>query len=258
MTKFYQYINEGRTKYISEDMALRTIRKNCKKNFKMLTLSPNKIFRGIHGFKDDFGIIDTNKGNLRKSANTKNYMTLLMDNLSSWNNMPKRSKSIICTNSKMYAGGYGQIYNVIPFDNTKIAIAPSNDIWLSFNFLNDNNYDIMDFNDDLSKMFNYNNIKVNDSSYQSLENGLRELQQNYKDNPIKINTLFENLLNSKDIIKKLNDLMDPLSNGFMGGIDKISKLYSSEREIWIQGQSILIGKLGKVTQDSYDYIWDKL
>jgi hypothetical protein len=71
----------------------------------------------------------------RKSRNTKNYYTLMFDNLPSWRDYPKRSRSLICSSNKRVAGNYGDIYVILPFNGAKIAVCPANDIWDSINSL---------------------------------------------------------------------------------------------------------------------------
>ena len=126
MSKFKKYLNEGRTKKINGEKAVDLIIKNASKNFKSIYMTGKvmPIYRGLPD-KTEFGYIDTNKGELRIYANTYNYMTLLMDNLSSWKKYPKRSRGIICSTDPDYASdfaGWGDINHVIPYDNVKIAV----------------------------------------------------------------------------------------------------------------------------------------
>lgn len=77
-------------------------------------------------------IADSNLGT-RKSRNTENYYTLLVDNLPAFKGWPKRSKSFITTNSWTLASGYtmgeGMVYLVLPINNTKLAYVNQPDIW---------------------------------------------------------------------------------------------------------------------------------
>jgi len=261
MSRFMQYINEGRTKIITKDSAIYYIRKKCFKNFKMLTLSPNKIFRGVSSFDDDYGMINTNKGSPRKSANTFNYMTLLMDNLPSWNGYPLRSQSVICSNEKNTANSYGNSYTIIPFDNSKVGICPYEDVWLSFKFLDDlgYTYTVDDFNDHLMYLFEYYKINVDDSKYESLKNGLIELKKLFDKNKLnELDPSFYELFEDKDIIDNFNKYFGPSYNGFSKGIENVDKLRSFN-EIWIQGECILINNDSKEpVQNIYDDIWDSL
>jgi hypothetical protein len=84
MGKFLAYLNEGRTRTISADTAFFNITNNCSKNYKKMfnSISSIKIYRGVY-YEEDFGYVDSNKGQERVSANTDNYYTLLIDNLPS-------------------------------------------------------------------------------------------------------------------------------------------------------------------------------
>jgi len=247
-----QYINEGRTKSITEDKAISIIKNNCLKNFEILTFSPNKIYRGVLSFNDDYGIIDSNKGKPRKSAVSLNYMTLLMDNLPSWKKFPLRSKSVICTTDLRQSNGYGNSYIIIPFDNAKVRICPENDIWNSFSFLTDLSIDVYAFtNNVLTMALSKYGLDKNDNNYNILKKNLIELQKKYKNDNRKREEL-DIFLDNNDVIKKLDDLMNPLTNGFMNGIDKLKNIKLNS-EIFIQGECVLIND-NKCFQDIYDNI----
>jgi len=69
----------------------------------------------------------------RKSANTNNYYTWLIDSDPAWSEFPKRSKSLICSSFESYTFGFGDvIYRVIPFNDAKIGVASKSDFWISF------------------------------------------------------------------------------------------------------------------------------
>lgn len=80
---------------------------------------------------------------IRISASTQNiYTKLLSDVFESWKKFPKRNRSTVATMSEKIAKKYTSIYNdsnikkqiyiVLPTNNEKIGICPSNDIWYSF------------------------------------------------------------------------------------------------------------------------------
>jgi hypothetical protein len=72
----------------------------------------------------------------RKSANTSNYYTVLMDKFLPYFGYPKRSKSIICANNsnKEYAYSFGNVYAIFPFDNVSIGVCESYDLWTTSKF----------------------------------------------------------------------------------------------------------------------------
>ena len=133
--KFSEFLieeNLGRRKIISREEAKETIRNNCMDMAKKYVNEKQGIFRGTW-IKNDFLLGDSNN-KIRKSANTENYYTLLIDNSPKWIKYPKRSESFICSSTENNASGYGTVYLVLPFDNTKIAICPENDFWNSFEY----------------------------------------------------------------------------------------------------------------------------
>jgi len=92
----------------------------------------NIIWRGVKGHFPDFMLADSDKGQARKSANTQNYYTLVIDNSAEWAKFPKRSRSFICSVDISNASRYGSAYAVFPYDYTKIGVCPDQDIWASF------------------------------------------------------------------------------------------------------------------------------
>jgi len=236
MTKFLHYLTEGRTQSIDKDKALELVNKHCK------NIGNQKIYRGIRSLSIDYGYVDSNKGLPRVSINTENYMTLLMDNLPSWKNYPKRSKGIICSTNPIEATSYGNAFQVIPYDNSKIGICPKEDIWFSFDF-DRPLHDIPFFNRVLAHLFNKYNINVDDNNWNSFKNGIEKLDPNkiLDDNDLNPLHLFFKLTQKmfkRDtyIPEHFNKLLDPKKHGFKLGINNL-KPY---REVWIQGEAILI------------------
>jgi len=68
----------------------------------------------------------------RRSANTMNYYTEIVDNSDRWSMYPKRSQSLICSTDFDNARGYGTAFVVLPQGNPVIGICPGEDWWFSF------------------------------------------------------------------------------------------------------------------------------
>lgn len=102
-------------------------------------LNSQPIYRGME--TNDYYIISPDKNNPRKSANTYNYYTLIINNSVPWKNFPNRE--IICSTSARTATSYGLVYRIFPRNGAKIGICPDNDIWGS-DFESNNNalYDL--------------------------------------------------------------------------------------------------------------------
>lgn len=169
----------------------------------------------------------------RKSANTYNFATLIIDNSTEWQEFPKRSKSYICSSSKNYAGGYGKLYRVYPYDGANIGICSGRDIWWSFKQTMDK-LDISSIdalNQTLKKLFeavlNKNQV---DLSYDALKQACEEIdiklhQHNYdffefashygQLHPVCFNLLIQLTKQYKlPLLHGLTRLLDPVVNGF--------------------------------------------
>ncbi len=101
---------------LTPDQIADLLHNECAISYKQF-LTGSYLFRRIHTGSGTF-LADSTR-HLRKSANTHNYYTLLMDNLSSWDNYPKRSKSFICSVINNPRSGTGFV--VLPFDNPKVG-----------------------------------------------------------------------------------------------------------------------------------------
>jgi len=186
-----QYLNEltrnyptPRSQSIYKQDAIDYIRRRCGKYTKLFK---NKkvplIYRGIRSSNDDFLYIDPRKGLPRLSANTYNYVTLMMDNLPSWKKYPKRSRSIICSSNVESAKSYGMgtTYVVIPFDRVTIGVCPDKDIWLSFK--KPLNTSVSMFNGFLHKLIRKygNDLSGSETSWKTFKNEMYNIVNYYYD-----------------------------------------------------------------------------
>ena len=257
MSKFKQYlISEGRGKNISGREAVENIKRNCNKTLGLYKKGGNVILRGVND-SGTYSLVDPSKGEPRMSANTFNYYTLMMDNLDSWKEYPKRSKSIICEINEFkncnVISGYGKPHIVFPFDKCKIGVCSDIDLWYSFPEVGS----LYDFNEaihSLLKRFSTPNIKYQ-KNWKLLINFLESLH---------IEDFIEvwNYSNLADIVVKsrwgsiedfLNKVMNPESNGFKL-IKPGNNLTHSVSECWVgDGPSILIAIDEKYINNVYDF-----
>src|SRR5271168_3608736 len=110
---------------------IRALEENCSNAIQ--AMKENKfIYKGFNtNLGHNFLLTDPSQKE-RKSANTSNQYTLLMDNLPAWKEYPKRSRSLVCSTSSDRAASYGNVYLVLPFNGARIGICPEYDIWDSF------------------------------------------------------------------------------------------------------------------------------
>jgi hypothetical protein len=240
---------EKRSNQITQKEAIKLINSKCSDSVDAY-FDDNIIYRGIKKVQKPFLFVDPKESKeLRKSANTTNYYTLINDNSPAWKKYPKRSQSIICTTNKQTSLDYGQSYVVLPFDGAKIGVCPKNDYWFSFKKLNNkyisNIWDLSDFNYILEKMFEKVGIPIDDKSFNSIKKAFKEFDKKYKQDPdleylLSHNTsvLNKDYLKTNDLMKYVQKILDPNENGFE--LKKIGDHLPENREVWTDSKSILI------------------
>lgn len=238
--------------------AIETLKRECSKTIPIINKTP--LYRGFDDSENAIKFGDSNAGNARASANTKNYYTLWVDDR--WNKFPKRSRSFICSSSEAYAGGYGSPALVIPFDSANVAICPSDDFWNSFESNQYPTLQSLNSHADLFMQIYFNKI-LNFSDLNSAEK-LRKIFSKITDKSINekiqilelkeqegtISRMEKYFLDSKKHIQKkleggisLADLYDKIltPNKFkFGSLESLSKL-PYDREVYFQGKGIFIG-----------------
>ena len=125
--KIFENYNRFGTKTLTEVEFDQIRKENCKNWTKVET----ELYRGMPDL-GDYLYIDPLKGDFRNSIENTNIHLDLLSNLPSWKDYPKYERCLI-GGSPGAVGSYGDaIYEVIPFDNTKIAVCPTATIWESF------------------------------------------------------------------------------------------------------------------------------
>jgi hypothetical protein len=125
--KLFENYNRFGTKTLTEVEFDQIRKENCKNWTKVET----ELYRGMPDL-GDYLFIDPLKGDFRSSIEDTNIHLDLLSNLPSWKDYPKYERCVI-GGSPGAVGSYGDaIYEVIPFDNTKIAVCPYATIWESF------------------------------------------------------------------------------------------------------------------------------
>ncbi len=248
--KFKQYLTENsRAKALEDEDAYALVKKHCKKAYNAY-LKGWAIYRGIKYPINYHMFIDPSKST-RKSANTSNYYTLLVDNNPLWKDYPKRSQSIICTNSQRKTLGFGEMFVVLPYDGSRMGVAPEHDFWFSFEktlgFGNSLNY----FNMKLDALGD--SLGVNISKYaknwSSFKKGIKEIESMIEKDGASLGMLsktippFKMTQNKDDLLENIFSLLDPKKNGFKVTTNPTQLPKEAQglgQEIWTDGKSILI------------------
>ncbi len=243
--RFKQYLTENRSKTLKEDDAYKMIKKHCKKAYNAF-LQDHVIYRGLSNSNNNL-YVDPSKST-RKSRNTDNYYTLLIDNNPQWKGYPKRSKSIICTNSqrKTLSFGDGKTYQVFPYDNSKIGISPEHDFWFSFHKTLGEHNSLSYFNFKLKQLATNFDVDIDKylTNWNTFKKGIDLIDQNMQDEGIDdkrnippFNTTSDNLLDN------IFNLLSPQSNGFKSTTNVMDVPINNGglgQEVWTDGKSILI------------------
>jgi hypothetical protein len=268
---------QNRSQVIDESKALDLIRKKCEKSIHII--NSHKIYRGLKS-DAEYLYVDPSK-HIRKSANTSNEYTLLFDNyINEKGKYPARSKSIICTESYDYAEGYGDVYVVVPFDNSSIGYSDSDDFWFAFDGIAEYGLEGLDnFNEMIKAILNVvyeRSITYTYTTYDELKESLdnfkeqvnvminkygrnklvNKIETGFKgyglpyDNP-NVSNMIKSLIDGKiNIWKLIGKCLDP------SGLSVVNvnnwKGATKESEVWTASPSIMISV--DVYIDIYDQI----
>lgn len=256
--KISLYLNEGRSKSVTIDFARNFINKKCQDAIK-----GTSIFRGIDDYTDDYLYIDPSKSQERLSPYAEyNYYNLLLSSLPSWNKYPPRNKSIICTTS-YYNAEHRQDgdfpFRVFPVDGSKIGVCNEGDIWEGFRttvYASMQSFNIL-----MYEFFDINGVntrrtdtslsafikacaqidKIRDNEGVGVPNfGKKDWLQSFADDESK-----------PRFFDYIDDLLSPDNNYFK--LVKSGAKIPNEREVWTDGESILI----RSDSDLYTEIFGK-
>ncbi len=239
------YENESRATKLSENEAIEILKTLTPEQLNVIKTKP--IWRGISN-NENFLEIDPKKFS-RKSANTSNEYTLLIDNSPNWKDYPKRSESLICTFSTSTAlnFGYDGYHVVIPLEkNAKLGICKASDFWWSFNHKGVNNME--DFNSFFHKtryqLLRSNEIIKNYDDLIKIINDIDEQVQIQRKSGSRINFDFFKMINWKfkePLLKCIEDYLDPIKNNFqLVNYYQDDFTHNLKSEVWTDSKSLLI------------------
>lgn len=240
MSKFKQFLNEGRSKSIKFDESVEIARDNCKDAIRKW-MSEHKIFRTFD-HNDKYLLLDP-RGSTRTSSNTLNYYTLWINNHESWKSFPTRE--VICSGGsgqRAFSHGASATYAVLPFDGSNIGICPQDDIWDSFGIIE--TFGFADAND-LNNWIYWDLPEVPEFNWGSFKKKTKKInikEDLYRKSSSK--STVQKYFNNEDFIS-LYDFMevalDPKRNGF--DLQKISKYKlgpGDNKEVWIDQPCLMV------------------
>ena len=226
---------------------------------KLLPKNPNFFLKGI---KKDFQVstymmIDTLETERPTRESKKNYhfYDLMLNNLDSWSNYPRRNKSIIGTNSlttaKSYAhrtaGGLDGVLAVVPIKNEPYCICPNYDLLFSFRrldpeFKSGNDPILIQLNFEIVsslKLQGLEDEKIRGLDYTNLMIWLNQINQDTINDKSKILKHF--LASKKSAENYFSEFLDPSVNKFEISSKKIEISNNCQgNEIFASGKFLLL------------------
>ena len=245
-------------KDLTVEKAIATLNTHCKDALWMLH-DNTPLWRGdtkipVSG-KPFFMTVDTSATE-RKSENTSNYYTVILDNIPSMANFPKRSRSFIGSTNKDRARSYGFLDNkffvMIPYDGVKIGIVGEQDMWDTEVRLFGSSQQISDINYDWSKVFARAGISITKGiTYAHFE----KLSMKVKLTPHRFIRILadcfdvaefrvEKELKNMTLLEYLNQQYSPRFTGFESATTKdkdiIKRAVDNKSEVWVGGKIMMI------------------
>lgn len=161
-----------------------------------------------------------------------NWHNLIISNLPSWRNYPRRNRSMICAGWERSVQHNGSdLYLVIPFDRTKIGVCKNDDFWTSFNVKSNINRWIFNVIERLDTELGYE-LK-SDNDWESL---LPYLNRRYSCD------FFYGYKKNDTLLNNLDSFLNPNNNEFkletFSGVSTIQK--NNCRECWFEDPAILV------------------
>lgn len=240
--RLQNFLNEGRGKELSKEEALDFVLTKCTDS---AVTTADHLYRGYEG--PEYVLVDPTKFSERESPNAiNNYYNLLLSNLPSWSKYPKRNKSIVASTNSKYASHYGDLYFVLPVDNTKMGLCPENDLWMSFG---KSGVPILD---DLNRILT-NVVGDRIDNWRELKEALMQAYFDETEDFNYVQDLFEQhgcdvkIQPGKEInnwLDLVENILEPDRNGF--DLINIRKSYPLNKEVWFDSPCIL------VREDEYD------
>jgi hypothetical protein len=198
-----------------------------------------------------------------------NYHNLILSNLESWKEYPKRNKSICTGRFSRIEIAHGKfIYLVIPYDTTKIGVAPSMDMWYAFKKLT-----MFKVSTTGNPKFDYNTPgllinwfkgiidvvetkvghKISDTNWEELKPYLNQKYDEFakkkygqsrisKDTSEPKTIYFPNYDKNLTLLEYLNKVLDPNLNDFSIKYSKdLPQIFSNQScECWIEDDCLMI------------------
>jgi len=232
--RFASYLTEGRSKPLEMDEFYKLLNSGDYSDIlKNINNQKCLLFRGTLS-DEPVAYIDPTKGKPRKSRNTTNEYTLLIDNLPEWKKFPKRSKSLICTTNPNDTENYGSTKLILPKNGAKLGICSSDDFWDSFHIIQKelNVADMFTFNIQLRDIIG----QGMDGNWKTLKNAIDKWD--VTDLPFIPDEWQDVIQDNGTLMKALKYLLDPKLNKFQ--IKSIGDVLPQYTEVWTDSPCLVL------------------
>lgn len=258
LKQFESYRNQGKGQLplqeINGEEFKKLLQENCKQFLKVAnqielfknledqiySIGPKELlFRKFKSNHGNFVLTNPKESEHRRIApwsHYGNWHNLLVSNLNSWKDYPRRNKSMISSGwGRAWIHHGSDMYLVIPFDTTKIGVCSGNEFWEAFNVYKELGRTIPDWSEMLiDKLSVKTGVNLyHDDSWEEL---LPHLDKKYQFK------FFDKYDINKTLLENLNMFLDPKLNKFrletFLGVSKLQK--ESCRECWFEDKAILV------------------
>ena len=251
LTKYFKLF-ESRSSNLSEEEFFKILKDNCKDYIN----NPKPIQRMKESI-DRYSYINPKIHTRTKGkADIATSLMLLLDNLPSWKDYPKRENSIIGFSTIEVSDSYSygnEYYLIIPFDGSKFGSAPADDLWSTkisnignISYITLSTFQIIlkkitstpsSYSELISELQNgYDNFLIDENSipelYASYVNIIKNIYNLFKKNDI------------KNVEDGINTLLSP--DKVRGGINNenfnlynYNELENKLREVWTDSECLL-------------------
>ena len=227
---------------ISLERAEELLQAHCKDAIKHFD---KPLWRGTRAAGEDAYLIQADKGS-RKSRNSTNYYTIIMDHFLPDNGYPLRSASLICGNNEniSHVRGYGTngtVFALFPYNGVPIGVCEGEDMWDTMLKIGGARH----FRSIVHWNGYFEDCGLPDSSYDDLIESIEKVLQNPEDpNFISVEDIFE----SRDPRVVLEQAYSDKNLGLK--LATTANVYNieGEHELWIGGKCVAIR----------DDVWEKM
>ena len=243
MVSFRQFLEaavsaEPNFQPLDAEKAFRMAIENCR-DAESWILNNKPLWRSMSGgvSKTGCAVVDTSATE-RKSENTTNYYTMILDNNPYCEEFPKRSRSFICSTSRYRAEAFsGELFALLPFDKVKMGVVHDTDMW----DVNIELFGKVRAIDTFNSYFRHMDLEPTLESFEHFDKMLKQEEPN--DEKAAFETEFHLFgekakLHEREFLHSVWEAYSPKNTGFSIATTKSAEL-PKDSEIWVGGKCMI-------------------